>query len=195
MRKKLIVLSTLTSFLFIGCSSTPEPVVEQTPKETTKICVKQAPPKIFVKHTKIQKKPLYRDMQLQYPKVLYTKSTSINTDTIDNILKNLTEQLEKNSSNKSLKDFHLFVSPLKSLDNSDDNSHFRSIFQEKLVHEMQKKGYKVYNNQKNIFFTLVGTCIKLNKGMLVSVKVIHNKTNGVLSTAQVLIPSRELKRL
>ena len=157
MRKKLIVLSALTSFLFIGCSSTPEPVVESTQKEVTKICVKQAPPKIFIKHTKVQTKPHFQDMQLQYPKVLYTKSTSLNTDTVENILTDLTEQLEKNSSNKNLKDFQLFVSPLKGLDSSEDYSHFLNVFHEKLVHQMQKKGYQVYNNQKNIFFGSYGT--------------------------------------
>jgi TolB-like protein len=204
MYKILIGMSVVIVLLTSGCSSKSEPVVTKKPVKKPKIiCNKKCTKKIYLKAPKAPKKVTIKDREPQYLKyrtISHTRATSINTDTIEQIVVKLSNQLEKNNQVKNLKNSNLSISPFVYLNKTKDNSRFPKVLHDSLVHEMQKRAYKIFNNKKNISmkgidFILIGDYVKLNKGMLINAKIVNAKTNIIISTAQILIPSRELKRL
>jgi len=199
MKIKILGFSALALLLLTACSSKEKPVVE---KEKPKPCIKQCCTKIYIKSGKSSVKHSTESQgQLYYPKVIYTKPTSVNTETISIVVQKLVEQLEKNNTIANLKEFPMMVVPFSSTDNVKQDEKFSGVLHEKFLHELQVKTYQVLENKtkneqaKPIEYKVSGSYMPLEKGMLVNAKIINQKTNVIISSAQVLIPTRELKKL
>lgn len=195
MKKILLTLGVMLLLFTTGCSSKKESVVVEKEKE----CVKKHYTKVYIKHVKNPHAQGQGSYQLYYPKVSHTKSTGVNTKAMEEVVFKLVNQLEKNNIIANVKEFHLELTSFHSVDELKENPRFSRLLYENLLHEVQTRKYQLIENKtytaKNIDFKIVGNYMKLNTGMLVNAKMINTKTNVIISTGQVTIPLRELRKL
>ena len=129
-------------------------------------------------------------------------------------------QLTQNKNFKDVQNSAIAITSFVSLDDLKSTSRLSTLIPENLIHEMQVRGYKVIdfktmdtikiNNSGdflfsrdveklrknlNIDYALTGTYAKYRTGTVVNARIICLKTHIVLSSAQILIPSRVVKRI
>jgi len=139
---------------------------------------------------------------------------------MNQLMSAISTQLTQNKNFKDVQNSAIAITSFVSLDDLTSTSRLSTIIPENLIHEMQVRGYKVIdfktmdtikiNNSGdflfsrdiaklrknlNIDYALTGTYAKYRTGTVVNARIICLKTHVVLSSAQILIPSRVVKRI
>lgn len=153
-----------------------------------------------------------------YKKDIYT--TSSDAGTVNKLVSALSNQLTKNKNFASIENSSIAITSFVSLEDFKATSRLSNILSENLIHEMQVRGYKVIDFKTmdkikidergdflfsrdiaklrktlNIDYALTGTYVKYRNGTVVNARIICLKTHVVLSSAQILIPRRVVKRI
>ncbi len=155
-----------------------------------------------------------------YAQVRHVNSSNNDASVINELVASISSQLTKNKNFKNLQESAIAITSFVSLDNLKSTTRLSNILSENLIHEMQVGGYKVIDfktmekikidsrgdflfsrdvaklrSELNIDYALTGTYVKYRSGTLVNARIIDLKTHVVLSSAQVLIPTRVAKRV
>jgi TolB-like protein len=152
--------------------------------------------------------------------VRYINTTNSDAGTVNQLVGALSDQLTQNKNFKDIEKAAIAVTSFVCLDDFKAKSRLSNILSENLIHEMQVRGYKVIDfkimdtiqidaqgdflfsrdvaklrKSLNIDYALTGTYVKYKNGTVVNARIIDLKTHVVLSSAQILIPSRVEKRI
>jgi len=155
-----------------------------------------------------------------YAQVRHVTTSNNDASVINELVSSISSQLTKNKNFKNLQESAIAITSFVSLDNLKATSRLSNILSENLIHEMQVRGYKVIDfktmekikidsrgdflfsrdvaklrSELNIDYALTGTYVKYRSGTVVNARIIDLKTHIVLSSAQVLIPTRVVKRV
>ena len=208
MNTVLMPFFLLSSLLFLGCTTTPEPIYAGTiVKKETKPCTKK------VKKTtqKVSKKAPQKKRVVHQIKSIPSSHNDANM--IKKLVSSLSTQLIENKNFSRLKNSSLAITPFVCLDDLKSTSRLSGILSENLVHEMQLRGQKVVDfkiidklkvdasnitklaQELEVPYVLLGTYVTYKSGTVVNARIVNLKTDVVLSTAQVLIPTRVVKRV
>ena len=139
---------------------------------------------------------------------------------MNQLMSALSTQLTQNKNFKDVQNSAIAITSFVSLEDLTTTSRLSTLIPENLIHEMQVRGYKVIDfktmdtikinsegdflfsrdiaklrKNLNIDYALTGTYTKYRIGTVVNARIICLKTHIVLSSAQVLIPSRVVKRI
>jgi len=138
---------------------------------------------------------------------------------INRITSSIAEQLSQNKNFYEIKDTPLAILSIVDMNNFKRTAPITKKISENLIHEMHVRGYKVVDykamsdieidesgdylfsraikdlkKQRAISYALSGTYSEYREGMVVNCRIIDIKSSVVLSTAQVFIPKRILKK-
>ncbi len=138
---------------------------------------------------------------------------------INRITSSIAEQLSQNKNFYDIKETPLAILSIVDMNDFKKTSPITKKISENLIHEMHVRGYKVVDykamsnieidesgdylfsraikdlkNQRVISYALAGTYSEYREGMVVNCRIIDIKSSIVLSTAQVFIPKRILKK-
>lgn len=139
---------------------------------------------------------------------------------MNQLMSAVSTQLTQNKNFKDVQNSAIAITSFVSLDDLTSTSRLSTIIPENLIHEMQVRGYKVIDfktmdsikingtgdflfsrdiaklrKNLNIDYALTGTYAKYRTGTVVNARIICLKTHVVLSSAQILIPNRIVKRI
>jgi len=156
----------------------------------------------------------------EYAEIHHIRNTNNDAGVINQLVGSLSDQLTKNKNFVNLEDSAIAITSFVCLDNLKATSRLSNILSENLIHEMQVRGYKVIDfktmdkitvdvrgdflfsrditklrTELNIDYALTGTYVKYRSGTVVNARIIDLKTHVVLSSAQVLIPTRVVKHI
>ena len=152
--------------------------------------------------------------------VRYINSSSTDAGTMNQLMSALSTQLTTNKNFPDVQSSAIAITSFVSLDDLQSTSRLSNLISENLIHEMQVRGYKVIDfktmdtikinatgdflfsrdiaklrKSLNIDYALTGTYVKYRSGTVVNARIICLKTHVVLSSAQILIPRRVVKRI
>jgi len=162
------------------------------------------------------------DMGEDISQISYTQTNNklyyINQEDNDKAIKELAYKLDKNIINKELKQQGMILTTIVSLHDLKLTDYYSYTISEKLISYLHKAGFKMYEfrNNKNVKMTttgeyyltrsmvekekkinaeliLVGTFIKLKKGISIQLRILKTETNEIVSTANVLIPNNAIE--
>ena len=136
------------------------------------------------------------------------------------IISTIANQLTKNRNFLNISQNKIAITSFVSLNNLDETSVIGRMISENLIHEMQVRGYsiidfktmdniKIEKDGDYIFtreieklrkeyfvnFVLSGTLTEYKDGIMVNARIINMKDHSVVSTAQVWISKRLIKRI
>jgi len=115
---------------------------------------------------------------------------------LNDISKNIAQQLYINSDFKNIADVKLKILPMKNLHDNSLTSIAGIKINENLINDLFVRGYKIVkSDQKPYNCVLVSTFINFKEGMLINSRVINVNTGLVHSTAKVFIPKKDLKEI
>ena len=154
----------------------------------------------------------------QYTKYINTGRSDAGT--MNQLVNALSNQLTNNKNFPDVQKSAIAITSFVSLDDLKSTSRLSNLLSENLIHEMQVRGYKIIDfktmdtikinasgdflfsrdvaklrKKLNIDYALTGTFTKYRTGTVVNARIICLKTHVVLSSAQILIPSRVVKRI
>jgi len=148
--------------------------------------------------------------------------SSINQDSaiMNQVVSAMADQLTQNKNFVNIEKNTIAITSFVNLDNIKATSRLGHILSENFIHEMQVRGYKIIDFKTmnkikidsngdflfsrdisklrttlNVDYALTGTYVKYRTGIVVNARIISLKTHIVLSTAQILIPRRVVKRI
>jgi len=152
--------------------------------------------------------------------IRYVQSSYSDAGKINQLVSTLSDQLTLNKNFNDISQPVIAITSFVCLENFKATTRLSNILSENLIHEMQVRGYKVIDfkmmeNIKidkngdflfsrdveklrktlNINYALTGTYTDYKDGTVINARIINLKTHIVLSTAQVFIPKRTLKRI
>lgn len=138
---------------------------------------------------------------------------------INRITSSIAEQLSQNKNFYDIKETPLAIMSIVDMNDFKKTSPITKKLSENLIHEMHVRGYKVVDykamsnieidesgdylfsraikdlkNQRLISYALSGTYSEYREGMVINCRIIDIESSIVLSTAQVFIPKRILKK-
>jgi len=137
---------------------------------------------------------------------------------VNRITSYIADQLSQNKNFKDIKNHPLAIMSIVDMNDFKKTSLITKKVSENLIHEMHVRGYKVVDykamssievdsdgdylfsraikdikNQK-LSYALSGTYAEYNGGLVVNCRIIDIKSSTVLSTAQVFIPKKIIKK-
>ena len=152
--------------------------------------------------------------------IQYLNSSHSDAGTMNQLISALSAQLTTNKNFPDVQTSAIAITSFVSLDDLASTSRLSNLISENLIHEMQVRGYKVIDfktmdtikintsgdflfsrdvaklrKSLNIDYALTGTYVKYRTGTVINARIICLKTHVVLSSAQILIPRRVVKRL
>ncbi len=135
-------------------------------------------------------------------------SSSSISSMINEVVGALSMQLTKNKNFTDIENKIIAIEPFVSLEDLKSTNRMSYILSENLIHEMQVRGYqivdfKTMNVMKikelkaslEVDYILSGTYVKYQKGIVINARIIDLKTYVVLSSAQIFIPRRVVRRI
>ena len=147
-------------------------------------------------------------------------STNKDAGVMNQLVSAMSDQLTQNKNFDNIQESKIAITSFVCLDNFNVTSRISNIISENFIHELQVRGYKVIdfktmNNIQvdhhgdflfsrdikklrtslNIDYALTGTYVKYKSGTVINARIIDLSTHVVLSSAQILIPSRVMKRI
>ncbi len=139
---------------------------------------------------------------------------------MNKIVSAIATQLTQNKDFTDQEDSIMLVTSFVSLEDLSKTSHLGNILNENLLHEMQIRGYKVidFKTMKKLkiakdgdfimsrdiskltkdihaTYVLTGTFTNYLRGTVINARIVDLKTHIILSSAQVFIPKRFLKKI
>ncbi len=155
-----------------------------------------------------------------YVETRHVRASNNDAIAINRVVSSLSEQLTQNKNFENIQNSAIAITSFVDLDNLKITSRLSNILSENLIHEMQVRGYKVIDfktmekikidssgdflfsrdvtklrKELNINYALTGTYVRYRSATVVNARIIDLKTHVVLSSAQVLIPTRIVKRV
>ena len=200
MRQIVTLFSLVSFFLLSGCSKPVEPVymgkiIEK--KSTT--CSKNSKKRV---HKLTSKKRTIHQIKS-------IPSSQNDSNIIKRAVNKLSSELTRNRKFSNKSKSIVAVTSFVCLDDSKSTSRFSNILGDNFIYEMQKRGYKVdsnsnilfssdlseLNKELNIEYAVVGTYTVYKSTTVVNARIVDLNRDIVLSTAQISIPTRVVRRV
>lgn len=163
---------------------------------------------------------LLLQVSLQAKYLTYRYSGESTAATLNQLVSALSDQLTQNKNFINIQDSSIAITSFVCLENFQANSRLSNILSENLIHEMQVRGYKIIDfktmgniqinrdgdflfsrditkltKELSVAYALTGTYTRYKDGTVVNARIIDLQTHVVLSSAQIFIPRKVVKRL
>jgi len=163
---------------------------------------------------------LYAETLSKSNSTVYINSSFQDAGIVNQLVSTLSDQLTQNKDFEDIKLPTIAITSFVCLETFKATSRLSNIISENLIHEMQVRGYKVIDfkmmdnikidsrgdflfsrdisklrKSLNIDYALTGTYTEYKSGTVVNARIVNLKTHVVLSTAQIFIHKKTLKRI
>ncbi len=182
MNRSVVSLIVISMLLILGCSSASESIPTKTDIIT---CQKE-----FLVKKQVN------------PQMKSIPSSHNDANMIKRLVSSLSVQLTRSENSIKIRNLNMSIDSFSHLNTSKKDSRFSDILRENLIYEMQIRDYKIVDikstdktNKIAVEYVLIGTYSTYRSSTVVNARIVELKTGMILSTAQVLIPSRVVKKL